>query len=877
MRAGNSTTKKNNHNKSSGREKAEPLADELLVLPIEDMFHRLNTSQSGLSSQEAEKRLERYGRNELAKRKRRTGVTEFLYHLRNPLILILLLAGLISGFSEIRANQIPVDATIIFSILILSIVLDVYQESKAENAAEILKEKVTTTATAFRDGTLKEVKLVEIVPGDLIRLSAGDMVPADARVITAKDLFINQSALTGESFPVEKTAESLKAQNLPTTEWSNCLFLGTSVVSGTATAVVIRTGNSTEFGKIAKKLAGRDIETDFERGLRRFGFLIMEVTILLVLFVFMVNALYKRDAVESLLFALALAVGLTPELLPMIISINLSKGALSMSKRGVIIKRLSSIQNFGSMDVLCTDKTGTLTENKISLVLHEDIEGKDNDKVLLYSFLNSYFETGLRSPLDDAILAHKEIDVSQHQKIDEVPFDFTRKRVSIVVEHERQRFFIAKGAPEEIFKVCTYSEYRDVIVDFASELQKMAEQRYLDLSAEGYRVLGVAYKKIKKEKAVYSISDESDMVLLGFVAFLDPPKETSKESVELLKKSGIEFKILTGDNELVTKKTCEQLDFKITGIATGSEVQQMGDDALARVVEKSNVFARVTPAQKDRVINALRNNGHVVGFLGDGINDAPSLKTSDVGISVDNAVDVAKESADIILLHKDLTVLQQGVLEGRKTFGNTMKYIMMGTSSNFGNMFSVAGGSLFLPFLPMMPIQILLNNLLYDISELTIPTDDVDPEYVEKPKKWDVSFIKQFMIFMGPISSIFDFLTFFIMLFVFQATAQPGLFQTAWFIESLCTQTLVIFVIRTRRSPFYKSKPSRPLLISTLAVVGVALVLPLTFVGRRLFAFIEPPLAFFAILVVMIATYLTLVEIVKRWFYKHYLHLVEKM
>jgi len=874
LKATNSTAKKTNANKTSSRGQAEPRTDELLALPIEELLRRLNTSPSGLTSQEAEKRLQTYGRNELAKRKRRTAVAEFFFHLRNPLILILLLAGLISGFSEVRANEVPVDATIIFSILILSVFLDVYQESKAENAAEVLQEKVTTTATVFRDGAKIEVKLAEIVPGDIIRLSAGDMVPADTRVIAAKDLFINQSALTGESFPVEKTAEALKTPNVATTEWSNCLFLGTSVVSGTATAVVIKTGNSTEFGKIAKKLAGREVETDFERGLRRFGFLIMEVTILLVLFVFMVNALYKRDPVESLLFALALAVGLTPELLPMIISINLSKGALSMSKRGVIIKRLSSIQNFGSMDTLCTDKTGTLTENKITLVLHEDIEGKDSDKVLLYAFLNSYFETGLRSPLDDAILAHKEIDVSDHQKIDEVPFDFTRRCVSIVVEHERQRFFIAKGAPEEIFKVCTYCEFRDVIVDFSTELQKMAEQKYLDLSAEGYRVLGVAYKKIKKEKAVYSVSDENDMVFLGFVAFLDPPKETAKESVELLKKSGIEFKVLTGDNELVTKKTCEQLGFEITGIVTGNEVHQMGDDALTRVVEKANVFARVTPGQKDRIINALKNNGHVVGFLGDGINDAPSLKTADVGISVDNAVDVAKESADIILLHKDLTVLQQGVLEGRKTFGNTMKYIMMGTSSNFGNMFSVAGGSLFLPFLPMLPTQILLNNLLYDLSELTIPTDDVDPEYVERPKKWDISFIRQFMIFLGPISSIFDFLTFFIMLFVFQAT--PALFQTAWFIESLCTQTLVIFVIRTRRSPFYKSKPSLWLLISSLLVVALALALPLTFLGK-LFGFVEPPFTFFAILAGLILAYLALVELVKRWFYRRYLHLVEKM
>jgi Mg2+-importing ATPase len=569
----------------------------------------------------------------------------------------------------------------------------------------------------------------------------------------------------------------------------------------------------------------------------------------------------------------ALAVGLTPELLPMIISVTLSKGALAMSKTNVIVKRLAAIENFGSMDVLCTDKTGTLTENKITLVLHVDMDGKDDEKVLLYSFLNSFYETGLKSPLDEAILRHQEIDIKSYQKIDEVPFDFTRKRVSVVVDYEKQRFLIAKGAPEEIVKVCSYCEHKGHVFDLTGELQKKIEQKYYDLSAEGFRVLGVAYKKIKEEKQVYSINDESDMVFLGFVAFIDPPKETAKESIQLLSKAGIELKILTGDNELVTRKTCEQLCFKIKDVVLGNEIAHMQDDALARVAEEANIFARVTPAQKDRIMNALRNNGHVVGYLGDGINDAPSLKTADVGISVDNAVDVAKESADIILLQKDLTVLQNGVLEGRKTFGNSMKYIMMGTSSNFGNMFSVAGASMFLKFLPMLPIQILLNNLLYDLSELTIPVDNVDSEYVEKPKRLDISFIRRYMISIGPISSIFDFLTFFTMLFIFSADAQ--LFQTAWFIESLCTQTLVIFVIRTRRTPFYKSRPSRLLLFSSLSIVGVALIMPFTPLGA-LFEFVPPPLAFFIILALIIAAYLTLVEIVKKWFYKRYSYRLEQ-
>jgi len=847
---------------------ALPSTDELLSLPVDELLARLGTSLSGLSSDEVERRLKIFGYNELAKRKKRAAIVEFLSHFRNPLVIILLIAGLISGFF----GEIP-SATIVFSIVILSVVLDFYQESKAERAAEMLKERVTTTATVLRDGVKHEVRLPEIVPGDIIYLSAGDIVPADARLINAKDLFVNQSALTGESFPVEKTTALLKSKEASITEWSNYLFMGTSVVSGTATAVVVKTGSLTEYGKIAKRLVVREPETEFQRGIKNFGYMIMQVTFLLVLFVFFINALYMRSVLESLLFAVALAVGLTPELLPMIISVNLSKGAVAMAKKGVIVKRLASIQNFGSMDVLCTDKTGTLTENRIKLMLHVDIDGKENEKVLLYSYLNSYYQTGLKSPLDDAILKFRDIDVKDYQKIDEIPFDFVRKRLSIVVEYQNQRFMITKGAPEEIAKVCSYYEVDEVIADITEEVRRKIEQKYIELSTEGLRVLGIAYKRLREEKAVYSANDENDMVFLGFIAFLDPPKETAKESLQLLKNAGVELKILTGDNELVTRKVCEYLGFEIKGIVVGSEIAQMHDDALVRVVEEANVFCRVTPAQKDRIINALRNNGHVVGFMGDGINDAPSLRSADVGISVDNAVDVAKESADIILLRNDLTVLHDGVLEGRKTFGNTMKYIMMGTSSNFGNMFSVAGASLFLPFLPMSATQILLNNLLYDLSQSTIPTDEVDQEYIEKPKRWDMFFIRRFMIFLGPISSIFDFLTFFIMLLVFNAT-EP-LFQTAWFIESLSTQTLVIFVIRTRKSPFYKSKPSRPLLLSSIAIVAFALILPFTPLGA-IFKFVEPPYTFFIVLAVLIGAYLALVEVVKSWFYGRYAYRLEQ-
>jgi Mg2+-importing ATPase len=662
--------------------------------------------------------------------------------------------------------------------------------------------------------------------------------------------------------------------------------MGTSVVSGAATATVVKTGGSTEYGKIAKRLIAKPPETEFERGVKGFSYLIMQVTFVLIIFVFMALALEHRDLVTSLLFAAALAVGLTPELLPMIITMNLSKGAINMSKKGVVVKHLPSIENFGSMNVLCTDKTGTLTENSISLVSHVDADGDDENKVLLYSYLNSYFQTGLKSPLDDAVLAHKEINIEGFEKIDEVPFDFIRRRVSVVVEQKRQRVFIAKGAPEDILKVSGYYEVDGVISDITEEKRKNIEQRFFDMSSEGLRVLGVAYKRLRVEKTVYTVNDETDMVFLGFIAFLDPPKETAKESLRLLAKEGIELKILTGDNELVTRKVCEQLGFEIKGIVLGSEIVQMNDDALARVVEEANVFARVTPVQKDRIMNLLKDNGHVVGFMGDGINDAASIKTSDVGISVNNAVDVAKEAADIILLKSDLTVLAEGVIEGRKTFANTMKYVMMGISSNFGNMFSVAGAALFLSFLPMESIQILLNNLLYTFSQTTIATDNVDEEYIERPKQWDVSFIRNFMALEGPISSIFDYGTFFVMLFVFfhvvpilpltlTIVHDQSVFQTAWFVESLLTQTLVVFVIRTRISPFWKSRPGKYLTLSSLAVVAAAIIIPYTSLGQ-VFHFVPPPPLFYVVLLLFAGTYLFLAETAKKWFYSRHAFRIEQ-
>jgi P-type Mg2+ transporter len=875
-----------NANGSQGTTMKPPVtSEELVTLPIDELFIQLNTTQQGLSSEQATERLETYGRNELAKEHKHSTIKEFLSHFKSPLVIILLIAAIISGFLEEVANT-----AIILTIIFVSVVLDYYQESKAEKAAQLLKQKVTSTATVQRDGVRQEIKLPEIVPGDVIYLSAGDIIPADARVISAKDLFVNQSSLTGESFPVEKTpGQIVKTKGGGLVDWSNYCFMGTSIVSGTATAVVGKTGSSTEYGKIAKKLVEKAPETEFERGIRGFGFLIMQVTFLLVILVFMIISLRNPTStgvIQALLFAVALAVGLTPELLPMIITINLSRGAMIMSKKGVIVKRLASIENFGSMNVLCTDKTGTLTENRIKLILNVNLEGEEDEKVFLYSFLNSNFQTGLRSPLDEAILKHKEIDTSKYLKIDEVPFDFIRRRVSVVVERSDQRFFIAKGAPEEILKVCAYYELRRNISDLNEEARLRIEQKYHDYSAEGLRVLAIAYKRLKEEKTVYTINDENEMVFLGFVAFLDPPKETAKQSIQLLTKAGIELKVLTGDNELVTRKVCEQLDFEIKGVALGGDIANITDEALMAIVEEANVFCRVNPVQKDRIITLLKKNGHVVGYMGDGINDAPSLKTSDVGISVDNAVDVAKESADIILSQNDLTVLAEGVLEGRKTFGNTMKYIQLGVSSNFGNMFSVAGAAIFLPFLPMTSVQILLNNLLYDFSQSTITTDKVDDEYVEKPKRWDISFIRRFMVSLGPVSSLFDFLTFFTMLFVFILPVIPlamlstdlysqSLFQTAWFTESLCSQILVVFVIRTRRTPFWRSKPSKYLVISSIAIIAFALIVPFTWLGG-VFGFVPLPPLFYILLAALLGAYLMVAEAVKKIFYRRHAYRLEQ-
>ena len=852
---------------------------------IDEILSRTGSSAAGLTDEEVAKRVEIYGSNEVARKGKRPVLIQFLLHFRSPLVIILIIAAIVSGALGELLN-----ATIILSIVLMSVILDFTQEYRAERAAEALRKMVATVATTFRNGTKQDIEVSELVPGDVVALSAGDIVPADARVIASRDLYVDQSALTGESFPAEKTAEPIKdPKSAEISEWNNYLFMGTSITNGTATAVIVRTGSSTQYGEIVRRSVETKPETEFERGLRRFGFLIMQVTFVLVMLVFFINASFKRGVLESLLFAVALAVGLTPELLPVILSINLARGAAAMAKKKVIVKRLAAIQNFGSMDILCADKTGTLTENRVTVIMHVDLQGVDSEKVLLYSLLNSRYQTGLRSPLDEAILKHEEISTEGYKRIDEIPFDFTRKRLSVVVAADKETLLITKGAPEEIARVISRYELGGSVFNLTEDTRSELERRHRDLSSQGFRVLSVSYRPIAENKTVYSVGDENDMVFLGFIAFLDPLKETAGESIEMLRRAGVKLKILTGDNEIVAAKISQQVGFQVsrfrrgkryenevggfvstveiepTNIVRGSEIEAMNDDALARIVERADIFARVTPAQKNRIINALKANGHVVGFIGDGINDTPSMKVADVSISVANAVDIAKESAEIILLNNDLKVICDGVLEGRKTFANTMKYIMMSISSNFGNMLSAAVASLFLKFLPMLPIQILLNNLLYDFAQLTIPTDNVDEEYVRRPQRLGTAFIRKFMVSFGPISSIFDFLTFFVMIFVFKAS-EP-LFQTAWFVESLFTQTLVIFAIRTRKVPFYRSKPNKLLVLNIAVILIVALLLPFTFL-RNFFSFTALPPKFLLVLGIFIVIYLGLVEVVKIWFYR---------
>ena len=822
--------------------------------PLADLFKQLDSSGRGLTTQEAQQRLLQFGPNEPSPRRRISGLKQFLLLLANPLIMMLLIA---SGLSAFLGEWI--NAAIIIAIVLMGITLNFIQTRRSQRIADHLGKEVALTATVLRNGVWVELPRRELVPGDIIRLIAGDLVPADARLVQARDLHVQQAALTGESAPAEKEAGDFITLPSSPTEARNGVLFGTSVVSGTAMAVVTTTGPATAFGDIASLLAAPPPETEFDRGTRKFGYLIMQTVFFLVLFVLMVSALFHRDMMESLLFAVALAVGLTPEFLPMITSVTLSQGAAHMARQKVIVKHLSAIQNFGSMDILCSDKTGTLTRGDMTLSKQVDSLGHPSDRVFLLAYLNSFHETGIKSPLDAAILQCGKPDIGDYLKIDEIPFDFERRHLSVVVEKEGERLLITKGAPEAVLPQCVSFEANGEEAPFDDKARSQSKAIYQELSAEGYRLLAVAYRSVPKQQT-YGVADERDLLLIGFVAFLDPPLEEAASVLRSLRRDGVKVKILTGDNELVTRHVCSAVGLQPTHLVVGEEIDRMSDPALADVVQRTDVFARVSPRQKNRIILALKHRGHVVGFLGDGINDAPALHTADVGISVSTAVDAAKEAADIILLEHSLRVLHNGILEGRKAFGNVMKYLLMGTSSNFGNMFSMAGASLFLPFLPMLPIQILLNNFLYDLAQITIPTDNVDPAFIRKPHRWDVSLIRKFMIYIGPISSIYDFLTFGALLVLFHASEKA--FHTGWFIESLATQTLVLFVIRTAGNPLH-SRPSRLLTGTILTVVLIGSVLPYTPLAPVL-GFTPLPLTFMLLLVGLTGTYLLFVEFAKR-------------
>ena len=829
----------------------------------------------GLSQTEAAARLLSFGPNVVRKEKRVTIPEELWGRLYNPLNILLLTLTATSFFlGDVRA------AVVILTMVVLAVVTAFIQEHRSNEAAARLRAMVHTRASVRRTPSppgdpFVEATLDSLVPGDVVRLSAGDMIPADLRLLEAKDLFINQSALTGEAMPVEKFAHAAPAAADDPFDLPNLCFMGANVVSGYATGVILRTGGATFFGQLAKDLAGKQLPTAFDRGIEKFAWLMIRFILVMAPAVFLINGLTKHDWLEALLFAVAVAVGLTPEMLPMIVTVNLSRGAVAMSREKVIVKRLSAIQNIGAMDVLCTDKTGTLTQDRIILKRHLDMRGEESDEVLRYAFLNSHFQSGLRNLLDDAVLAHIELHKELgaeggYSKVDELPFDFSRRRLSVVVaDGQGKHTLICKGAVEEIFDVCTNYKIDGETGQLDASHFRTAKAEMEALNADGFRVVAVAFKSIDTPKPDYTLADEAGLTLLGYIAFLDPPKDSARAAIAALAQMGVSVKILTGDNEIITRKVCAEVKLDVGTVLLGGAVAAMGDDELAEAASRTTVFAKLTPSQKERVISALQRKGHVVGFLGDGINDSPALKAADVGVSVDTAVDIAKESADIILLEKNLLVLRTGVIEGRRTFANITKYIRMGASSNFGNMFSVLGASLLLPFLPMAPIQVLTNNLLYDFSQSTIPTDNVDEDYLATPRRWDIGNIFKFMVFIGPISSIFDYATFAMMLYVFGAWTNPALFQTGWFVESLLTQTLIIHIIRTTKIPFLQSRASTALIATTLIISAVGVSLPFTVAGASL-GFTPLPGLYWPLLLCMLLAYAALTHFAKLWFVRRF-------
>ncbi|OHD70814.1 MAG: magnesium-translocating P-type ATPase [Spirochaetes bacterium RBG_16_49_21] len=826
-------------------------------LSATEMLTRLEATASGLTTDEAQKRLMRYGANRLKPPKRSDALTLLIAQFKSPIILILLFA---TGLSLFLHD--PVDASIILTIVIISGLLGFWQEHSASNAVEKLLAMVQIKAAVLRDGNQQEIPVEDIVPGDIVVLNAGDIVPGDCLLLESKDVFVDEAMLTGETFPVEKAVSVLPADTA-LAQRTNTVWMGTHIVSGDAKALVIGTGKETEFGKVSERLKLKPPETEFEHGIRRFGYFLGEVTLVLVVIIFAVNVYLHRPVLDSFLFSMALAVGLTPQLLPAIISINLAHGAKKMAQKKVIVKRLASIENFGSMNVICSDKTGTLTLGSVRVESALDVNGASSDKVFLFAYLNACYETGFTNPIDEAIRAYRTLDLSEYRKKDEIPYDFFRKRLSIAVTHGDAHFMVTKGALANILDVCSLAETKEgTIIEIAS-VRDQIQKHFEELSNQGFRTLGIAYKNMPSESLINK-SDETGMTFLGFLTLFDPPKPHIAETIAALKKLGVSLKIITGDNRLVAANLSRKMGLANTAIITGPDLHTMSDGALLSCVGQVDIFAEIEPNQKERIIIAIRKAGNVVGYMGDGINDASALHAADVGISVDTAADVAKDAADIVLLEKDLGVLVEGVREGRMTFANTLKYVFMATSANFGNMFSMAGVSLLIPFLPLLPKQVLLTNLMTDFPEMTIATDRVDDEMVDHPRRWDIKAIRKFMITFGLVSSVFDYLTFGLLLLVLHAT--EGQFRTAWFLESVVSASLIVLVIRSRK-PFFRSRPGKFLLIATLSIVAITLIVPFTPLGN-VFGFSPLGFSTYLLLLLIVAVYIIAAEIAKRIFYK---------
>ncbi|MCC8088989.1 MAG: magnesium-translocating P-type ATPase [Rikenellaceae bacterium] len=853
--------------------------------PAKLVYSYFETSRKGLDEEDIVDRQKRYGLNEIATERRDKGLVMFIKTFINPFIGILMALAIISLIIDVllAAPEEREWATVIIisTMVLISGILRFIQEWKSSKASEALKKMVKNTASVYRYGSHEsiEVNISELVPGDIVYLAAGDMVPADLRIVESKDLFVSQSSLTGESDGVEKTPELIDGLHRTgsVVELNNICFMGSNVVSGSAIGVVFETGQMTYLGTVAKSIVGVRAQTSFDKGINKVSLLLIRFMLVMVPFVFFINGFTKGNWFDAFIFALSVAVGLTPEMLPMIVTSNLAKGAVTMSRRKTIVKNMNAIQSFGAMNILCTDKTGTLTRDKIVLEKYLNVEGKDDTRVLRHAYFNSFFQTGLKNLMDQAILSHvKELNFEhledKYKKIDEIPFDFTRRRMSVVIEDtEGKRQIITKGAIEEMLAICSFVEYDGKVLPLDDKMKKFAVVESGKLNREGMRVLAVAQKSWIEKDHDFKVEDESDMVLIGYLAFLDPPKPSAAGAIKQLHEHGVEVKVLSGDNEAVVKTICRQVNVDTTNTLLGSDIDNMSDEELSGKLADVKVFAKLTPMQKTRIISLLQDQGNTVGFLGDGINDASALRQSDIGISVDTAVDIAKESADIILLEKDLMVLEQGVIEGRKIFGNIMKYIKMTASSNFGNMFSVLAASAFLPFLPMLPIHLLIQNLLYDISQTTIPFDRVDKEYLLKPRKWDSSDLSRFMIFIGPISSIFDITTYMVMWYIFGCTTpeHQSLFQSGWFIEGLLSQTLIVHMIRTRKIPFIQSRASWPVTTLTVAIMAIGIILPFTSLGASV-GFVPLPLSYFPWLIATLVCYCVLTQIIKQWYIKRF-------